>query len=417
MSDTDDARLRSLLGGPESVWLRRRVRERLSAGKPLTGTASLREPTAAERSALERLLGRAPRGSGALSARLADVDAVLRGGAWPQGLASAVQHLDGPVVVRADAAAAAREAWEDLLRPLDDLVEREPRWEGWWSAARTAPSLRRAVNGADDAARLVADLRAVLTALPSPGEALGSLAQRTVRNPHGLDAGPLAGLVLSAAASLTGSPSPASAADRRAVWAAVGVALDDVSSTVLVAGLPGGGTATGHALEASRSAGLPTVLTLRHLTAEPARFPVTGRVVHACENPVVLSAALDRFGVRTPPLVCLAGRPSAAGVLLVRSLLSCGAVLRYHGDLDRGGLSIAASVIALGAQPWRLGVDDYRRAVRSAGRPLRGNPTVTPWDPELSAEVERTGLGVDEEAVLQELLDDLAHHAAPAFPT
>ncbi|WP_432487065.1 DUF2399 domain-containing protein [Kineococcus sp. SYSU DK018] len=94
-----------------------------------------------------------------------------------------------------------------------------------------------------------------------------------------------------------------------------------------------------------------------------------------------------------------------------------GAVLRYHGDLDRGGLSIAASVIALSAQPWRLGVDDYRRAVCSAGRPLRGNPTATPWDPDLFAEVERTGLGVDEEAVLQELLDDLAHHVLSTCPT
>ncbi|WP_337061713.1 TIGR02679 family protein [Kineococcus sp. G2] len=411
MNVPGDARLRSLLGGAETAWLRRRVRERLSSGKPLAGTASLREPTAAERSAAERLLGRAPRNSGGLSVRLADVDAVLRGsGAWPEGLASAVQHLDGPVVVRADAAAAARQAWAGLVRPLDDLVEREARWGPWWSSVRSAPSLRRALNGADDPARLVADLRAVLAALPSSGEALGSLAQRAVRDPHGLDAGPLAGLVLSAAATLTGSPSPTSAADRRAVWAGVGVALDDVSSTVLVAGLPGGSTATGCALEAFRAAGLPTVLTLRHLTAEPAEFPVAGRVVHACENPVVLSAALERFGARTPSLVCLAGRPSAAGVFLVRSLLASGAMLRYHGDLDRGGLSIAASVIAMGAQPWRLGVDDYRRAVRSAGRPLRGNPVATPWDPELSAEVERTGLGVDEEAVLEELLTDLATH-------
>ncbi|MEW1960698.1 TIGR02679 family protein [Kineococcus sp. NPDC059986] len=403
----NDARLRALLGGPDAAWLRRRVRDRIAAGKPVAGAVALRDASPAEREVVERLLGRPPRTSGSLSVRLEDVDAVLRRGAWPSGLVDAVVHLDGPVPVRADQAAAAQAAWVALLGPLDDLVLAHPWWADWWATARNSPAARRTVRSEE----LVADLCAVLAALPSSGEALGTLAQRTVRDPHALDGGALAGLVVSALAHVAGVPVPVNAAERRVVWASAGVALDDVSSTVLVAGFPGDESPTGRALESWRLAGLPTVLTLRHVVAGVPTSGLVGRVVHVCENPVVLRAALDEFGPATPPLVCLAGRPSAAGSVLLRSLADNGVRLRYHGDLDWGGLSIAGSVLALGAEAWRLSVADYRDAVRHSGRPLRGNPVPTPWDVELAVEVERVGMGVDEEAVLAELLADLSRFA------
>ncbi|PRY10234.1 TIGR02679 family protein [Kineococcus rhizosphaerae] len=398
-----DARLRALLGSTDSAWLRRRVRERLAAGRPVTGSVTLREPSTAERAVLDGLLGRRPRSSGALSVRLEEVDEVLRAGAWPGGLADAVVHLDGPVTVRAEQAAAAESAWASLLAPLDEQALAGPWWAPWWAPTRGSASLRRTLNGSAAPTELIASLRRVLAGLPSAGEALGTFAQRTAGDPHALDGGPLAGLVLSALAFPGGPPNGAE--ERRAVWAGSGIALDDVSSTVLVAGFAGDGSPTGRALAAWREAGLPAVLTLRHVVAG---VPPAGPVVHVCENPVVLRAALDAFGTTTPPLVCLSGRPSAAGTVLLRGLLAQGVRVRYHGDLDWGGLSIAGSVLGLGAQPWRLGVDDYRAAVRRAGRPLRGTAVATPWDVALGAEVERVGLGVDEEAVLDLLLDDLA---------
>src|SRR5262245_17311299 len=53
-----DARLQRLLGGESVAWLVRRVRDRLEAGRPLTGTVTLPAATQEQRRAVERLTGR-----------------------------------------------------------------------------------------------------------------------------------------------------------------------------------------------------------------------------------------------------------------------------------------------------------------------------------------------------------------------
>ena len=60
----DDARLRRLLGGPDTAWLVERVRRRIADGAALDTTVTLPRASAAQRHAVELLLGRAP-GSGA----------------------------------------------------------------------------------------------------------------------------------------------------------------------------------------------------------------------------------------------------------------------------------------------------------------------------------------------------------------
>ena len=91
-------RLHRLLGGEHTAWLVRRARDRLEAGRPLTGTVTLADATVEQRRAVERLTGRPPRSGTSLSVSLPEVDRVLReSGAAPGGLAEAVALLTGPL--------------------------------------------------------------------------------------------------------------------------------------------------------------------------------------------------------------------------------------------------------------------------------------------------------------------------------
>jgi len=94
----DGTRLHRLLGGEPTAWLVRRARDRLEAGRPLTGTVTLADATVEQRRAVERLTGRPPRSGTSLSVSLPEVDRVLReSGAAPGGLAEAVALLTGPL--------------------------------------------------------------------------------------------------------------------------------------------------------------------------------------------------------------------------------------------------------------------------------------------------------------------------------
>src|SRR6202030_2357324 len=63
----DGTRLRRLLGGEPTAWLVQRARDRLEAGRPLTGTVTLAGATLEQRRAVERLTGRPPRSGTSLS--------------------------------------------------------------------------------------------------------------------------------------------------------------------------------------------------------------------------------------------------------------------------------------------------------------------------------------------------------------
>jgi uncharacterized protein (TIGR02679 family) len=132
--------------------------------------------------------------------------------------------------------------------------------------------------------------------------------------------------------------------------------------------------------------------------------------VWVCENPVVLALAADRLGPRCPPLICTSGQPGAAVMTLLRRLAAAGAHLVHHGDFDWGGIRIGNVLNArLPVAPWRFDASAYERAV--AGHPgprLRGAPVGAAWDAEVSAAMQRAGRVVEEEAVVDELLDDLA---------
>jgi uncharacterized protein (TIGR02679 family) len=415
----DEVRLRRLLGGEHTAWLLDRVRRRLAQGKPLTGTIILTTASRDQRRAVERLLGRRAGTGTSLTVSLDEVDAVLRAsGAAPGGLAAAAQVLLGAVPDRAAEAAAEAAAWSAACAPLDALVERRPELGPWRAWLDGTGMLRRVVGTPANATMLVESLVRVLDALPAKGVALGRLAAETTGDAHALDDGrPLSTLSLGAVRVLAGA-SPAgdgSAFERRAAWAAVGVHRDELSSTVLCVGLPGGSATTvGRTVALARKAGEPCVLTLRQLGRDRPDLGVGAGLVRVCENPIVLACAADELGAECPPLVCLSGHPSAAALRVLELLVADGADLAYHGDFDWGGIRIANALRERFAwQPWRFDAPSYQRALASiTGGALTGRPVDAAWDPDLRPVIEQSGIHVQEELVLPELIIDLRRERA-----
>lgn len=421
MDDALDPRLNRLLGDPELAWLVERVRRRLEHGQPLDGTVTLTNATAAQRHAVGRLLGRAPRPGRGLSVSLPAVDAVLRGsGACTGGLARAAVLLGGAVRIRADEARREAGLWEMAFEPLIHAGDEHDTnvVSDWLIALRASGTVKRLARDPSVAAPLLLQVADVLRALPADAEPLGRFAARVAGGAHALDEGrPLATLVLGMIRAIGGvapaGPDESRTEARREAWATVGVLLDELSSTVLSVGLPGDESSVGgRVLRAGAGAGEPVVLTLRQLVQDAPRWPAAmrGLDVRICENPVVVAAAADALGPACPALVCTGGQPSAAVMVLLRSLTSAGARLSHHGDFDWGGVRIGNVLRARLPQvvPWRFGAADYEAVVDSSGLALTGTPAEANWDRALGSVMRQVGRAVEEETVLELLLDDLA---------
>ncbi|GAB7033706.1 hypothetical protein JCM4914_51670 [Streptomyces platensis subsp. malvinus] len=404
----DRERLARLLGGSDLAWLVDRVRRRMARDEPLTGLVTLAAPTAAQRAAAERLLGRAPGAGRSLSLRLDAVDAVLRrSGASPDGLAAAVTALTGPVTRLTDVREQEEKAWREAYVPLDALIRTSrPDLADWADRLRCDGLVRRLARTPHAAKRLLGDTAEALRRLPAdPAISLSAFAATALGDAHALDDGtPLATLVLSGARAMTGFPDGGGAEWRREAWASAGLLKDALSSTVLTLGLRGT-----PALDWAAEAGEPAVLTLRQLTRTPPR--TAPDPVHVCENPAVLATAADTLGASCPPLVCLQGQPSAAALTLLRHLHNHGTALRYHGDFDWGGLRIATALLhRVPWRPWRYTAADYRAATATVplAPPLTGTPATAAWDPDLRPALTEFGVRIEEEVLLDDLLADLA---------
>lgn len=426
----DMPRLQRLLGSPDMAWLVDRVAERIASGTDTAhGTATLADPSPAQRRALELLLGRPPGRGKSLTARLSDVDAVLReSGISPAGLDAAVQALRGPITVRREAEAATDRAWDSALESLERLAADRPEWTSWLQQVRATGLLKRLAADPTSGAELAEQAARVLPALPHPGIARPVLAAQTAGHAHALDDGrPLTALVLSAIRALTGlaATDTATSEGRRDTWARVGVAADDLSSRILALNVPpphNDGFLT-RLLTLGATTGQPLVLTLRDLNSLPTATTtdhtitadLAGTTISVCENPAVVSAAATALGATCPPLICLEGTPSVAANRLLRQLLARGANLRYHGDFDWGGIRIATSIFNLAehsgtpATPWRYDSAAYLEAVaQELGTALpQAQPRDTPWDPDLRHHIETHALRIEEEHVIDTLLSDL----------
>jgi uncharacterized protein (TIGR02679 family) len=329
-----------------------------------------------------------------------------------EGLRDVVTRLVGPIDDRAarQAAAAAERAelWEWLKQ--HPVVAEQPVLLDW------VESVRRAGLIAGSVSRTMASLKealGVLAELPAAGEPLPLLAERTLRDPHALDDGTrCAALVLRALAAIYELPVPTDVTQRRQLWERAGVADDELSSVVLVAGFrPSGPGVVSTILRLCADAGQAAALTLGQVRATtwPAGLPDH---VWVFENPSVVALVLKRFGTLCPPLVCTSGWPNSAGILLLRGLSDAGCRLLYHGDFDGEGIRIAANVISrTGATPWRMGATEYLAALdRQPTGPRVGRVTEAPWDPALAPSMREHDVTVSEERVAELLITDLAEH-------
>ncbi|WP_198413871.1 TIGR02679 family protein [Cryobacterium algoritolerans] len=410
-ADTDRLeRIRRLLGTPETAWLLERMRSRLDQKGTLEGTVSKQNASTAERMAVARLVGRTVRSGSSATVSLDQLDEALRRDAWADGLASAVVALVGPVIGPA-ARRAGRESWQQVADILRDVAAERPALTSWVESTLRSGALRRATTTADAANALALRLAALAGELPAEGEVLGVLAARLFGDAHALDARtPLGSIATGLAASVAGLPAGNGAGWRRSAWLACGVVVDELSSTVLAVGLPGGtGSPTARALAALAVAGQPAVLTYRQLAVDD--VGMVPPLVSVCENPAVVAAAADRFGPAASPLVCVNGQPGAAVLRLLTSLVNRGATLRYHGDFDAGGLAIARTLARSAPWvPWRFRAKDYRAACEASASTseFTGVVAETTWDLELAIAMDELRLRVEEESVLSTLLDDLS---------
>jgi uncharacterized protein (TIGR02679 family) len=393
----DAERLRQVLGGPELAWLVRRAWRRLARGET-GGSVTLAQATAAQRDAVERLLGRRAAPGQSISVRLDDLEVLLRQAGICDDLVEAMEALAGPLV---DARARRQEteaAWAGLAsdgsRP-------------WLEELRATGLLRRlARNDLAMAGELLRQALEVERRLPARGLPLAELAAAVTGDSHALDPGtPLGTIAVRIAAGQAGTWDSAEA--RRDAWASAGVLCDELSAPVLTLGLRGDGPGvTDRALRLHAETGEPYRLTTRQLLREPPTL-ASAATVYVCENPTVVAAAANRLGAAGAPLVCLEGQPRTAARVLLGLLAAAGARLAYHGDFDWAGIQIANLVVKRhGAVPWRFCSADYRAA--RGGRPLQGNPVAAVWDPELQPAMVAGGRAVHEEEVLEVLLEDLA---------
>lgn len=419
----DDERLRELFGQPDLRWLVGRLVERLRRGRSLEGSVGRRNPSAEERRAVERLLGRPP-GRGGFALRLEDLEARIRHAGLADDLRDVVTAVVGPVENRTARRAAQRQHVRALL---DDAASRDsrPQVARWLASRRTWVLLRRWGKEEGAAERLLDRALAVLERLPSDGRLLQELAIDVTRDAHALDPGRrLATLAIAAVAELAGADVEErdwhDAAGWRDLWSSVGVTTDDLSAPVLVFGLRGDDESPlGRLLELHHQMGDPCRLSLRQLARheKDLRRLLDARpvdVAYVCENPAVVLAAVRAAAERVPrpeaPLICLEGQPATAARRLLDVLAESGATLRYHGDFDWPGLRIANLVMQRhGADPWRYDAATYERIVAagSIGPELVGERVEASWDARLAESMEERGRAVHEEAMLDELLEDL----------
>ena len=208
---------------------------------------------------------------------------------------------------------------------------------------------------------------------------------------------------------MTGRRYPSTPAARRDLWRAAGVVTDEVSTTVLTIGLR---TRRGDTwLDVRSQAGWESHLTARDLRRIELR-PPGDRDVFVCENPRVLEAAVDQ--APSCVMVCTQGQPAVVVLALVRALADQGATLRYHGDFDWPGITIANAMIGShGCLPWRMSADEYETALARLAPMVGELPTLegatveAVWDQRLTASMARARRTIHEELVIDDLLADV----------
>jgi uncharacterized protein (TIGR02679 family) len=362
-----------------------------------------------------------PRAGRPFRLRLGDVDEALLATRFGISLRDALELVGPPLDLRPQRMererAATIAAWEEAWR--HPLCRRDPRVRAWVESIRESGLVMR-LAGAEATAVLGRSLD-LGSRLPAalPVERT-RLATEFTGDPHALDENrALTRLTLSQLAYRAGVARPEVAVARRALWQQFGVTSDPASADVLTLNLrplPSGPLAQALRLMEGRH----FRLTVGQLTQEPLGFQ-PGVGVFVCENTTVLTAAETRLGAACPPILCTGGWPTSAAWSLLEVLRAAGATLVHHGDFDWDGVRIATLLRErFGVRPWRFDAESYRAGVEchpERTRALDGRPAREEADAALVVAMRETGLELHEEAVLEDLLDDLAQAASTRVTT
>jgi len=408
----DRARLQETLGRPELQRLVQRLRTRLERGLTLQGTLALPDATAAERDAVNRLMGRTPTRGSAVAISLGRLDEKLRTAGISPTLREAIEELTGPVIDRRAERNEIESQWSQIFASAAKRIAGRPELENWLLQMRATGSLRR--HGIPVAETLLSKTLDVLAVLPARDVTLAELAASVFGDAHALDPDTLLGsLAVRAVAALGKCEKWDDAQSRREAWASVGIICDEVSAPVLVLNLRAlDDRPTGQVLRTYADAGEPTYLSIRQLLRAPPEFTreSVGPAVFVCENPSVVAAAANRLGANCRPLICIEGQPRTATRLLLNRLQAADIRLFYHGDFDWPGIQIANTIRARHrAEPWRMCATDYQLAPKLS-LILIGTPIVASWDAELMPAMRATNRAVHEEQTIDVMIGDLAAH-------
>jgi uncharacterized protein (TIGR02679 family) len=397
---------------PEFRRLLRQARRSLErTGGDLSGSVSLSHPDDAERKAIIGITGQYRHAqANRIGVRLADLDRAVRE-TTGRGLPELLVGLGGPLRDRPAEKNVLAGARDDAIREAQASSLASSAWyRDWLAEIGRDGTLTKLVNTGEQA-RLGQAVR-VLEYLAGRQDApvlLPALAADVTGDTKALNHGTLLStLVLRALAGQAGMGRPGTAGERRELWEAGGVVVDDLASRVLVLNLPAEGAGLAEWLTGAARHGVPFYVTLHQLMTFP--LTIRGAVGYVCENPAVLRHAAAELGAGSAPVLCTEGRPSAAFHQLADAVVGGGGELRYHGDFDWPGLAIASAVMRRhGARPWRFGARDYLAGIRLHAEHvlLSGTPQPTPWDPELSPAMAAAGRVLFEESVADDLIKDL----------
>jgi len=245
--------------------------------------------------------------------RLADLDRAIRettGRSLPELLA----ELGGPLRDRPAERNVLAGARADAIREAQaSALFLSCSWyRDWLAEIGQDGTLTKLVN-AGERARLGQAVR-VLEYLAGRQDApvlLPALAADVTGDTKALNHGTLLStLVLRALAGQAGLGRPGTAGERRELWEAGGVVVDDLASRVLVLNLPAEGAGLAEWLTGAARHGVPFYVTLHQLMTFP--LTIRGAVVYVCENPAVLRHAAAELGAESAPVLCTEGRPSVA---------------------------------------------------------------------------------------------------------
>jgi uncharacterized protein (TIGR02679 family) len=396
MNSTTDERLIRILGDAELADLRARLRRRYELGPSDGKLASIQvaKLNQTERIALASLVGRKGGVAASITIDVAEVDGVLSDAGIAPSLRAALELLDGPIVHRETELSRIRGSWTAVLAGCThtDLI-------AYLSSTLNLGVLKRISGNQPDSASVICrKTEHILGRLPAAGIPRAQIAAELLGDAHGLDsARPVSTLTL----AVLRNRSSTDTGDDRDTWAAVGILINELARPALFMNVP----CTGLPI----SPGEPQYASLRLLARQPPSWTVAGMPVLVCENPNLVAIFADRLGAGCPPVVCVDGHLGAAQRAILKQLKASGADLRYHGDYDWPGISIANNVIAkYGAVPWHFSAVDYVAAAESAPKlatPLSGRSVVASWDANLTAAMTKTGIKIEEEAIAERIID------------